>query len=62
MLQERLDDLCPSIPLKELIETRNAYVESLLRNAMVSALSDYGLPPPSVFRQSEKKIIYAKSP
>ena len=49
------------ISLIDIIRQNNAYVELLIRNAMVLAISDRGLSPPAIFKQSESKIFYALS-
>ena len=62
MAQVLLDSYSGIIPLKDLIAQNNAYIELLIKNAMVPAISDRGNSPPVVFRQAENKISYALSP
>ena len=62
MAQVLLDSYTGIIPLKDLIAQNNAYIELLIKNAMVPAISDRGNSPPVVFRQAENKISYALSP
>ena len=49
------------MPLLELIRKNNVYLEALIRDAMVLAISDRGSSPPVVFRQADDKISYAIS-
>ena len=49
------------IPLEDLLSLKNAYVEPLLKYAMVPAISDRGFDPPVVFNQSETTVNYAHS-
>ena len=49
------------IPLWDLLKQNNAYVEALIKYAMIPAISDRGLTPPHVFRQNENKVRYAVS-
>ena len=62
MLQSKLAPIQYLIPLKDIIRKNNAYVEPLIKDAMVPAISDRGSPPPSVYNQAEDKILYALSP
>ena len=62
MSQEKFAKIAKYIPLVEIIRRNNAYVELLLRNAMVPAISDRGSPPPVVFGQAEDTVTYALSP
>ena len=61
MEQAKFDAISGSIPLKDLIAQNNAYIENLIKNAMVPAISDRGTALPTVFKQADDEISYAKS-
>ena len=50
MNQEKLNAISKTIPLYDLIKLNNAYVEPLLKNAMIKVISDKNQPLPMVFR------------
>ena len=49
------------ISLKDLIKQNNVYVEYLIKDSMILAVSDRGIDIPVVFRQAEDKVSYAIS-
>ena len=49
MSSEKLENAQEVIPLADVISRNNAYVEPLLKNAMIPAISDRGFDPPVVF-------------
>lgn len=42
MPQEKLNILAPSIPIRDLVKTNDGSIETLIKNAMVRAVSNYG--------------------
>ena len=42
MPQEKLNELAPSIPVKDLIKSNDGSIETIIKNAMVRAVSNYG--------------------
>ena len=50
--KDQIATACETIPLIEVMKQRNFYVVTLLKKAMVLAISDRGQPPPLVFKQA----------
>ena len=61
LLSEDFEPISELISLADFISRNNAYVEPLIKNAMIPAISDFGIDPPVVFNQSESTVNYANS-
>ena len=60
--QEKIAEATKSIPILDVIEQNNIYIESFVKFAMVFARSDRGIIPPAIFKQKEDKVFYTQSP
>ena len=59
--QNRLEKAIELIPLEDFMWYMNPEFVSLIDNAFVPAISDTGIPIPTLSWQAEGEIIYAKS-
>ena len=61
MPKKEYNDIAESIPLKDLIEQKNNFVEPLIANSMVPAFSDRFEEIKSVFSMTDDETWYAES-
>ena len=61
MAKEKLSEACAKLPLLIIMRQKNAFVEPLIKDATIPAISDKGQPPPLVFKQAENTVSYALS-